>query len=1022
MDQSLFRFIWSNSRRPQLLTLAVSLGSLPLLYLALELPKTIINEAISGEHWPRSHLGHSIDQLPFLSILCFAFIFLVALNAYIRHRINVMKAGISVLLLHRLRQMLVARVLRFPLPEFKKVAPGEIASMVISEVAPFGRFFGDSIAVPVFEGALFATILAFVFAQDFYLGIAAAALVPIQALLVPRLQRRVNELTAAIMVHERELSNRITEVVEGVKDVHAQDGSAHVLAGIGDRLTSLSSDSAEAAYRASFLAFCNTVLGQVTPFFFYLLGGGLVIAGDLSFGALVAALAAHRDLAKPWEDLLDYYREFAEARTKFDVVLRQFTVEGMRRIEIPGEQRLGSSSLVGPIEANGLGYVDEDGRHVLDNVHFHFGSGDRIVILSDSGNTRDVVASILSRLCTPSRGSLRFAGCETSELHASTAGTCIALLDSQPTFFNTSVGENLYFGLSSPTEPASADIPRPRSPSRRPGPEQRLASLEQPWVNPQIGGLADRDALRARTLELLRALELEPELYSLGLSQDPESARSGPLGEQIVAARADVRASLARLHLDDLIQPFDVDRFNTYSTVAENILFGEAGDENRVSIQMAASPIMRRLLRELDLDRPLFEIGLRCAETLVELLRDLPAGHPFFEQYNLVTQNVLPDLAEINRVVLQRGVGKLSGPQRCRVMSLTFGIAPQRHRLGLIDQAMQKRLVDLRHLLRHRHPELVNGTVRPYDVHRYIPGLSILSNLVFGRIMFGRAHAETRVIEVVDEVIERRGLRDAILLQGLEANVGVGGRRLSVGCRQKLGVARNLLKRPDVVVVNDMLSALDRGTRARLTSHVIEQVRGATLIWLDSVAPLGIDFDMGFRIEGSQLSELDHEKRISAIPSSDPISSINDPLTSEAAALRTVPFLASLDWPRLKLLAFTSQRREYRAGEVVFQQGAIGEAAYVLLTGKADVVVETEKNSTVLYSLGPGQMVGELAMLCDSPRSATVRARTDVTALRLNREVFFETMRQDSAFSFEVARDLGARLVQTTEELREAQA
>ena len=105
----------------------------------------------------------------------------------------------------------------------------------------------------------------------------------------------------------------------------------------------------------------------------------------------------------------------------------------------------------------------------------------------------------------------------------------------------------------------------------------------------------------------------------------------------------------------------------------------------------------------------------------------------------------------------------------------------------------------------------------------------------------------------------------------------------------------------------------------------------------------------------------------------------------------------------------------------MFEQGAIGEAAYVVLTGRVDVVVESEKRSTVLYSLGPGQMVGELAMLGESPRSATVKAKTDVSALRLNPEVFFETMRQDPAFSFEIARDLGQRLVKTTQELRTVQ-
>jgi putative ABC transport system ATP-binding protein len=77
MEEGLFRFIWTRSRRRQIIALALTLGSLPLLYLSLELPKAIINEAIGGDEWPRQLLSQSIDQLPYLLLLCLAFISLV---------------------------------------------------------------------------------------------------------------------------------------------------------------------------------------------------------------------------------------------------------------------------------------------------------------------------------------------------------------------------------------------------------------------------------------------------------------------------------------------------------------------------------------------------------------------------------------------------------------------------------------------------------------------------------------------------------------------------------------------------------------------------------------------------------------------------------------------------------------------------------------------------------------------------------------------------------------------------------
>jgi hypothetical protein len=217
--------------------------------------------------------------------------------------------------------------------------------------------------------------------------------------------------------------------------------------------------------------------------------------------------------------------------------------------------------------------------------------------------------------------------------------------------------------------------------------------------------------------------------------------------------------------------------------------------------------------------------------------------------------------------------------------------------------------------------------------------------------------------------------------------------------------------------VNDMLNALDGAARARLTERIFEQTRDATLIWLDTSPPPGIVFDRRYRIDGAHLQEPESGTggRLGRVDT--PVPGLEDPLLEEAAVLRNVPLLASLDSARLKLLAFTGERLEYSPGDVLFRQGDEGEEAYVILAGNADIVVERELNRVVLYSLGPGQMIGELAMLCDTPRSATVRAKTSLTALRLNREVFFETMRQDPAFSFKVARDLGERLVRTTEEI-----
>ncbi|WP_206454787.1 cyclic nucleotide-binding domain-containing protein [Aurantimonas marina] len=133
--------------------------------------------------------------------------------------------------------------------------------------------------------------------------------------------------------------------------------------------------------------------------------------------------------------------------------------------------------------------------------------------------------------------------------------------------------------------------------------------------------------------------------------------------------------------------------------------------------------------------------------------------------------------------------------------------------------------------------------------------------------------------------------------------------------------------------------------------------------------------------------------------------------------LRSVPIFAGIEPSRLKLIAFTADSIAYRAGQVLVRQGQPGDAAYVLVEGEAEVSVETESGDYVVATLGSGDVVGEISILCDSPRTATVTASTDVSALRVRKDSFLQLLRQFPEIAAEVMRTLAERLTHTNEEL-----
>jgi CRP-like cAMP-binding protein len=144
-------------------------------------------------------------------------------------------------------------------------------------------------------------------------------------------------------------------------------------------------------------------------------------------------------------------------------------------------------------------------------------------------------------------------------------------------------------------------------------------------------------------------------------------------------------------------------------------------------------------------------------------------------------------------------------------------------------------------------------------------------------------------------------------------------------------------------------------------------------------------------------------------------------LSNEVELLRRVPLFSGIEPSRLKLLAYTSDVVTYQAGQVMFRKGDIGDAAYVIIKGEADVSISSDAGHIPIATLHDGDFVGEIAILCDTPRTATVSAKSEVKALRIRKEPFFELLRQFPEMALEMTRLLAERLARTTAELVESQ-
>jgi CRP-like cAMP-binding protein len=145
-------------------------------------------------------------------------------------------------------------------------------------------------------------------------------------------------------------------------------------------------------------------------------------------------------------------------------------------------------------------------------------------------------------------------------------------------------------------------------------------------------------------------------------------------------------------------------------------------------------------------------------------------------------------------------------------------------------------------------------------------------------------------------------------------------------------------------------------------------------------------------------------------------------LTKDMEVLRDIPLFAKLKPAELKLLAFPSERLEYLSGDELFHQDDYGDAAYILLEGEADILVDTPHSAIKIATRGKNDIIGEIAILCDVPRTATVVAHGDVETIRVSKDRFFHLVTQCPQVGIEVMRALASKLRGTSQALTAARA
>ncbi|NBS56225.1 MAG: ATP-binding cassette domain-containing protein [Betaproteobacteria bacterium] len=883
MERGLFGFIWRYSKREQLLIVPLVIASMVVLFASLDLPKTIVNEPIQGKRFPNPDSmvtflriapnlpeflggqrvlleGFQMDRTGYLVALSITFLALIVVSGLLKLQINTMKGWMGERMLRRLRFALFDHILRFPLPHFRRVKSAEMATMIKDEVEPLGGFIGEAIITPLFLGGQALTALFFILYQHIFLGLIAFGMVVMQAVIIPRMRRRLLVLSKERQITARQLAGRIAECVEGAVEIHAHDTSNYERAEISARLGRMFRIRFELFQRKFMIKFLNNFLSQVTPFLFYLVGGYLAIAGRLDIGTLVAVIAAYKDLPSPIKELIDWDQQRMDVQIKYTQVVEQFTTDDLAQ---PGLQEMVDAPQLpqqGNVKAANLSLLDESGTKVLDGISFEYGLQEHVAIVGHAGGGGSELAQVLSRLLPPNSGTIEMGGMDITRAPEAVTGRAISYVGSAAYLFPVSVRENLLYGLKHRPvreKEYSGDTLRLRDidlrESSRAG--NSTCDIQADWIDYEAAGVSGAEEMDARILEVLKAVDLEEAIFEVGLKSVVTAGQNPGISDSVLRARDTMRERMNQPGISELVERFDLARFNRNATLAENLLFGTPVGKTFDVDNLAKNAYVRKILEDTGLAVDLLKVGHKLAETMVELFSDLPPGHELFERFSFIQHDDLPQVKDILVQVADVGLDRIDEADRNTLLALPFKLISARHRLGLIDEALEGRILEARRQFAEHLPAEMRGAIEFFDPGKFIGAASLQDNILFGKIVTGQAEGGVRIGRLLRQLLDELAMRPLVVKIGLGFQVGTGGARLPAADRQKIAVGRAILKRPALVILDNAAAVLDPSAQNRLLASVLESRGQRGVFWVLNRVELAEKFDQVIVMDRGKLVE-----------------------------------------------------------------------------------------------------------------------------------------------------------------------
>lgn len=776
--KSLLYWAFSGNLKLQLILLVVIILIVFARIVPLEMQKRIINDSIA------------LQNFDGLIVYCSIYILSLTAASGLKLAINAIQVVIGERAIIAMRKALYHHILTLPLSFFRTTQPGMVVSSLMTELSTAGNFAGMAFAVPVTNILTLLSFTGYLLWLNVKLALATLIIYPVVVLIIPLLQKKANKANKKRVDLSRETASQIAESISGIHEIQVHGASGQE----GQKFDHLAKRLKKTRIRWSILRFAiktvNNYFVGLGPFVVFVFGGYLIMHGQLELGAMVAFLSAQEKLFEPWKELIEFYQTYQDATVSYTRTMRCFDILP----EFPVDPDQGDGQvLTGRLEVKDLIYDTLEGHRLLNGVSFSLAAGEHLAIVGFSGGGKSTLIQCLGKMFNYSGGSIVVDGHELSTLSKTDIICNIGYVSQNPFIFTGTLEENLLYAHRAATEGTKGPVGEPVH--------------------------LDLD----RLILVLQQVGLFVDVMRFGLDNQIPASDRGTI-EKIVRIRRRFRENFGE-RLADYIEFYNRDTYHVNSTVAENIFFGTPDNQDFDTNRLPGNDRFCSFLRTIDLHGPLLALGAELAAQAVAILAGVGSVDLFFKNSPVPADRLDECEAILTRLKKVSPSGLVFEDQSL-LLALALNFTPAIHTMTRLPPLLEDTVLAARRAFPEWNRAIAADLFTFYGEDRYIPGQSILNNIFFGRIRRTLPHAQDIINQAIMHLLVEEDYLEKIAAIGMAFQVGNMGDRLSGGQRQKLAIARVLLKQPKIILMDEATSALDNKSQARIERLMTTRWKG----------------------------------------------------------------------------------------------------------------------------------------------------------------------------------------------------